>query len=203
MTADTGRRRPYAPRMDPAARRESLLDAALAVIVADGVHKVSIETVAAAAGVTRPVVYKHFDDSAALLRASLRREEGRALAQLSEALDVGDGGDRGRALAVYDNLLAMFESSPDLWRAVLVLADSATPQFRDRLDAGGELAAGRIEQLLVEHSPGSAALDGAVVARMIVALVKESGKLLLGKPDEYPRARLVAAAEAVLGRFSS
>lgn len=203
MTADTGRRRPYAPRMDPAARRESLLDAALAVIVADGVHKVSIETVAAAAGVTRPVVYKHFDDSAALLRASLRREEGRALAQLSEALDVGDGGDRGRALAVYDNLLSMFESSPDLWRAVLVLADSATPQFRDRLDAGGELAAGRIEQLLVEHSPGSAALDGAVVARMIVALVKESGKLLLGKPDEYPRARLVAAAEAVLGRFSS
>src|SRR5690242_13726806 len=57
--AARGRRR-YAPRMAPEQRREQLLDAALSVILEQGYSGVSIEAIARAAGVTRPVIYDHF-----------------------------------------------------------------------------------------------------------------------------------------------
>src|SRR5437868_3304831 len=75
-------RRPYAPRMPPAQRREHLVDAALKVILQHGYGRVSIEGVARAAGVTRPVVYDHFPNLARLLHALVEREERYSLEQL-------------------------------------------------------------------------------------------------------------------------
>src|SRR5579871_5522882 len=75
-------RRQYAPRMPPAQRREQLIDAALEVILEHGYRGVSIEAVARAAGVTRPVVYDHFPDLARLLHALVEREERYSLEQL-------------------------------------------------------------------------------------------------------------------------
>src|SRR5690348_9070331 len=66
--------RPYPQRMSPTERREQLLDAALTIIVRDGIHKVSIDTVAREADITRPAVYARFKDTNELLRASLDRE---------------------------------------------------------------------------------------------------------------------------------
>src|SRR5437763_16952840 len=75
-------RRPYAPRMPPEQRREQLLDAALSVIVEQGYGGVSIEAIARAAGVTRPVVYDHFPNLARLLHAVVEREEQYSLGEL-------------------------------------------------------------------------------------------------------------------------
>ena len=77
------RNRPYAPRLLPEERREQLLDIVLDLIDTEGVAAVSMDAVARRAGVTRPVVYRHFTDANAMLRASLDREERRALAQVS------------------------------------------------------------------------------------------------------------------------
>ncbi|ADG77222.1 Transcriptional regulator, TetR family OS=Tsukamurella paurometabola (strain ATCC 8368 / DSM/ CCUG 35730 / CIP 100753 / JCM 10117 / KCTC 9821 / NBRC 16120/ NCIMB 702349 / NCTC 13040) OX=521096 GN=Tpau_0584 PE=4 SV=1 [Tsukamurella paurometabola] len=197
-------RRPYAPRMTPADRREQLLDAVLRVVVERGVHKVSIESVAEAAGVTRPVVYKHFDDSAALLRASLAREEGRALAQCYAA------GARAKeqvvepdfVVALYANLLEMFEASPDLWSAILQLVDSATPEFRRTVERGRDQAAAMVADVVTANTDtGVGGGDPELYARMIVALVIESGRLLLARPDVFPRERLVLGAREMLARL--
>jgi AcrR family transcriptional regulator len=75
-------RRRYAPRMPPEQRREQLIDAALGVILEQGYSGVSMEAVAKAAGVTRPVVYDHFPNLARLLHALVEREERYALEQL-------------------------------------------------------------------------------------------------------------------------
>ena len=84
------------PRMTAEARREQLLDAAKAVVADHGFHGVSIEAVARGAGITRPIVYRHFDDLAALLDALVERETLRALVQLREVLPADvDGPDRG------------------------------------------------------------------------------------------------------------
>src|ERR1700742_4142080 len=85
MTTGTGKR-PYAPRLPPAERREQLLDAALSVIDEGGYDAVSMEAIARAAGVTKPVVYDLFANLGELLRALLQREESRALAQLEEVM---------------------------------------------------------------------------------------------------------------------
>jgi len=79
-------RRRYAPRLPPAERREQLLDGALLVILEQGYSGVSIEAIARAIGVTRPVVYDHFPNLARLLQALIEREERDALAQLAQVL---------------------------------------------------------------------------------------------------------------------
>src|SRR2546421_3530452 len=90
--ADKPRRR-YAPRMPPAQRREHLVDAALGVILRRGYGGVSIEAIARAAGVTRPVVYDHFPNLARLLHTLVEREERYSLEQL-EGVVPEDPGDR-------------------------------------------------------------------------------------------------------------
>ena len=80
------RNRPSAARMTPDQRREQLLDIVLEIIATDGVGAVSIDRVARSVGVSRPVVYGVFADTDDMLRASLDREEQRALAQLAPAL---------------------------------------------------------------------------------------------------------------------
>src|SRR5437763_15861925 len=86
-------RRRYAPRMPPEQRREQLVDAALEVILAQGYAGVSVEAVARAAGVTRPVVYDHFPNLGQLLRALVEREEHCSVAGL-DAVVARDRGHR-------------------------------------------------------------------------------------------------------------
>ena len=67
---------PTAPasRASASDRREALLDVAAAIVVSDGASAVSMETVAEQAGVSRPLVYKHFANREELLTAVYRRE---------------------------------------------------------------------------------------------------------------------------------
>jgi AcrR family transcriptional regulator len=61
-------------RLQSPARRDALLDAAVALVRAKGVQVVSMEAVAERAGVSRPLVYKHFANRGELLAAAYRRE---------------------------------------------------------------------------------------------------------------------------------
>jgi len=56
------------PRLPAAQRRRQLLDVALAVFSDGGYHGTSMDDVAAAAGVTKPVLYQHFGSKRALAR---------------------------------------------------------------------------------------------------------------------------------------
>ena len=49
-----------AARLPAARRRRQLIDVALEVFAANGFHRTSMEDVADAAGVTKPVLYQHF-----------------------------------------------------------------------------------------------------------------------------------------------
>ncbi|HKE76067.1 MAG TPA: helix-turn-helix domain-containing protein [Acidimicrobiales bacterium] len=65
---------PLAPRLGRAERRERLLDAAAAIVAGGSVDALSMEAVAERAGVSRPLVYKHFANRDELLGAVYRRE---------------------------------------------------------------------------------------------------------------------------------
>src|SRR3954463_9134460 len=99
-------------RMTAEQRREQLLDATKAIMLEDGFHAVSIEAVARAAGITRPIVYGHFDDLGGLLKALVERESRRALSQLPDTYD-----DLLGALTAYLNAV---RTDPDTWRLALV-----------------------------------------------------------------------------------
>jgi AcrR family transcriptional regulator len=86
-------------RLARADRRDALLDAALALVAEGDSDSVSMEAVAERAGVSRPLVYKHFANRNELLGAVYQREAAMLHAELSAAVAAADGvADRFRAL---------------------------------------------------------------------------------------------------------
>ena len=107
--------------MSAGERREQLLDATKALVAEAGFHAVSIEAVARRAGITRPIVYRHFDDLTTLLEALVERETVRALGQLREFVPRELGGDpREGLMAALGGYLRAVESDPVTWRLMLV-----------------------------------------------------------------------------------
>ena len=70
-TSATSNRPARLPRSE---RREQLLDVAAGLILDKGIEAVTMEGVAAAAGVSKGLGYAYFDNSSALLRVLLERE---------------------------------------------------------------------------------------------------------------------------------
>lgn len=79
-------------RLPADARREQILDVALEVMARSGYHGTSMNDIAEAAGVTKPVLYQHFDSKRDLYLALLDEVGGRMLAEIGRATsDAPDG----------------------------------------------------------------------------------------------------------------
>jgi AcrR family transcriptional regulator len=180
------------PRMSAEARREHLLDAAKALVADEGFHGVSIEAVARRAGITRPIVYRHFSDLAGLLDALVERETLRALMQLREVLprDVTD------LIAAFDGYLGAVRSDPVTWRLVLVPPEGAPALLRERIAAG---RAAVVAQLAAAVGPRAGSPDPELTARALSAMADEAARLLLADAERYPPERLVPHARWLLG----
>src|SRR3954451_2036498 len=107
-------------RLSAGERREQVLDAAKSIAADRGFHAVSIEAVARAAGITRPIVYAHFGDLQGLLEALVERESARALAQLAAVLpsDLENGDARDALVPALRGYLEVVASDPDTWRLI-------------------------------------------------------------------------------------
>jgi AcrR family transcriptional regulator len=75
-----------AARLPRSERREHLLDVAAELVVARGPEAVTMEGVAAAAGVSKGLGYAYFANSSTLLRALLEREVGKLQERVAAAL---------------------------------------------------------------------------------------------------------------------
>jgi AcrR family transcriptional regulator len=75
-----------APLLEPASRRELLLQKAIRLFGAKGVHATSMEDIGAAAGVTGPSLYTHFAGKEDILAAALDRATQALWLDLGEAL---------------------------------------------------------------------------------------------------------------------
>jgi AcrR family transcriptional regulator len=92
-----------APRLTADARREQIIDVAIAEFGRSGYFSTSMNDIAEAAGVTKPVLYQHFDSKAELYRALLDEVGTRMLEQIAKATSgATDGRDRTeRGFAAY------------------------------------------------------------------------------------------------------
>lgn len=73
-------------RLPAAERRDQILDVALGVFATNGYHDTSMNDVAEAAGVTKPVLYHHFDSKRELYRALLDLAGDRLLSSIRDAV---------------------------------------------------------------------------------------------------------------------
>src|SRR4030081_3886138 len=90
-TAQSSPPRERAAHLGPGRRRPLVLDAAFELFLEHGYDGTSMEAVARAAGVSKPVVYDCFASKEELFTALLRREETRVLGQIAAALPRGAG----------------------------------------------------------------------------------------------------------------
>jgi AcrR family transcriptional regulator len=79
------------PRLPAAQRRQQLLDVALVVFGRDGFHHTSMNDLAEAAGVTKPVLYQHFGSKRELYLEVLREVGGRLLDAVGKAIAAAPG----------------------------------------------------------------------------------------------------------------
>jgi AcrR family transcriptional regulator len=77
--------RPHATRLPAARRRQQLLDVALEVFGEHGFHPASMNDMAEAAGVTKPVLYQHFRSKRDLYREVLTNVGGQLLEEITKA----------------------------------------------------------------------------------------------------------------------
>ena len=106
------------------ARREELLAAADLVVQRDGAGA-SMAAIAAEAGITKPILYRHFGDKRGLYAALAARHTDRLLAVLTVALS-GGGTPKDRVRRTVDAYLSVLEDEPQVYR-FLVQSEEAAP----------------------------------------------------------------------------
>jgi AcrR family transcriptional regulator len=145
-------RRQRAIRMPAQQRREQLLDVTKRIVAEYGFHEVSIERVAREAGISRPIVYGHFEDLGGLLEALVEREGARALAQLAQVLpaDLGRREPLRQLLAALRGYLEAVRSDPATWRLVLMPPEGAPPILHEQIGRG---RAAVVAQLMAASPP--------------------------------------------------
>jgi AcrR family transcriptional regulator len=154
-----------------AARRRQLVDATLAAVGKHGAG-VGMEEIAAEAGTSKTVVYRHFADRAELHVAVCNRVAAQLLPKLREAIE-SNSSPRAMVAAAIETYLAFLEADPELYRFVV------HPQNVDRPTAGdpvsslsdlvGEQAAAAVSVALQQagHDPAAAAPWGHGVVGLV------------------------------------
>ncbi|HLH13196.1 MAG TPA: TetR/AcrR family transcriptional regulator [Solirubrobacteraceae bacterium] len=191
--------------MTAAARREQLLDVTIELVAKHGFHAISVQSVAARAKISRPIVYEHFGDLDGLLKAAVAREMSRALAQVS-ATELGDLSQGDPAELMLESLrkyLSAVSENPSTWKLVLMPPEGA-PKILRRSIVRGRAAV--LERLMKAVSPGSMpgheSPDPEMTARMLSTIADEYARLLLLEPARFPAERLLAHARWLLSNLS-
>jgi AcrR family transcriptional regulator len=184
---------------DRAARREALLDAADRIVRRDG-PAASMATIATEAGITKPILYRHFGDKNGLYAALADRYTGRLMAQLQTALE-GGGSRRARVERTVDAYLAAIEEEPQVYRFLVHSGEAAAAQSSIRSFTGtlsALLATGMGRELGVPA-------DGARAqawAHGVVGMVQAAGDWWLDT-RRCSRAELVRElAELLFGQYA-
>jgi AcrR family transcriptional regulator len=189
--------------MAPAERREQLIDAALTVILDQGYGGVSIEAVARAAGVTRPVVYDHFPNLGRLLQALVEREERYSLEQLEQVVPV-DPRDRDPTEVLAGGVgrfLLAVASRPATWRLILLPTVGTPAIVRQHVETNRARILDRIQRLVrwaMERPELPDNLDVELTARAIRDLGEEAGRMVLTDPKRYPPERYEQFVQTVM-----
>jgi AcrR family transcriptional regulator len=188
--------------MRAADRRQQLLDTTLDLVVERGFHAVTIEAVAQAAGVTRPIVYKQFTDLPGLVRALVDREEDRAITQLARAIPNAPGERDPDELLVdgLESYLEAVQEAPKTWRLILLPPEGVPAIFHERTNRTRRNVLRQLEKLVEWgiRRRGGPDIDSELFARLLMEMAEDSARLLLTQPEKFTIDRIVAFARTLM-----
>jgi AcrR family transcriptional regulator len=136
---------------------------------------VSVAEIAAAAGITKPVLYRHFEDRSDLQRAVGREAAAMLMARIAPALQIA--GDPQQVIhGVVDAFLGGIEDEPELWRFVVHHPIERTPGAEIVDDAREEIARLLTALLAGRLEAAGRATDGTQAwAQGLVGMVQSAG----------------------------
>lgn len=187
-------------RLTAEERRAGILDAALAVFSARGYHPSSIDDIAREAGISKALIYEHFDSKQGLYADLLERNAGELFERLAVAIEsVEVEAGAARLATGLDAFFAFVEERPDAWR--ILFRDAADPETAAVLDRILEQVTGLVAALIAQD-PGARAIDRddseraiRLLAQMLVGSVQSVANWWADHL-EIPREQIV---ETVMG----
>ena len=214
ITESKAPRRKRAAHLGPERRRPFVLDAAYELFLDNGFEGTSMDAVAAAAGVSKPVVYACFGSKDELFTAMLDREEERIMVETTEALATTGGAEdpEGTLIRGFQVFLEAASKSPDIYRVIFLGQGGGNAVVADRITRGIELqvsVASEIAKHWVERYSDLAGADAEAGAELlgqtIVGLAQVGARTLLREESAWtPEAlgeklgRMVWAARAAI-----
>ncbi|MCW5251127.1 MULTISPECIES: TetR family transcriptional regulator [unclassified Streptomyces] len=192
-------------------RRRELLEAADRVVLRDG-PRASMNAIAAEAGITKPILYRHFGDKSGLYAALAQRHTDALLDSLRAALDA-PADRRSRVEATLDTYLAAIEARPQVYRFLMHPADGATgpgDQGEQGFDVGRHLAPllrrmgeelGKVVEERLDLGPDTA-LRARVWGHGIVGMMHAAGDWWLGERPCSREVLVRSLADLLWGRLA-
>lgn len=186
--------RKRAAHLGPRRRRPLILDAAYRVFIERGFDGASMDAIAAAAGVSKPVIYDCFSSKDELFTAMLDREEARIMAETRAALETtGDRSDpEGTLIRGYTAFLRAVADSPEIYRIVFVGVGAGNEAVADRIRRGIEAQARAAAQIARVWVDRYTELEGEeadrvaeLLGHMIVGLAQVGARALLAEPGRW------------------
>ncbi|MCU1389412.1 MAG: putative TetR family transcriptional regulator [Ilumatobacteraceae bacterium] len=168
-------------RLSASARREQLLDVALQVFARQGYHGASMNDVAEAAGVTKPVVYQHFDSKRELYLALLDEVGARLLTAIAKATAGATDGKHQTELG----FTAYFRWVADDHDAFLLLFGSGARRDEEFNDAVRKVTAQVAEAIKPLIAADIDAEHQRTLAHALVGLAEGVSRRLVDNGDQF------------------
>lgn len=167
-----------------------MLDAALRVFLQHGYRGTSMQAIAEAAGVTKPVVYECFRNKDKLLLNLLDREEERLLRGITAALPREPSFADLEALvaSALSAFLTAASEAPDAWRVVFEFQHGTGSVIADRVRDARAMLLGRLHELVRAYMDSADIRDAQrktpVVAELLAGVAESCARMLV--VQNYP-----------------
>ena len=166
---------PTRRRLTAEERRAGILDAALAVFSARGYHASSIDDIAREAGISKALIYEHFDSKQRLYGDLLEQNAHELFERLAASLAGVESG-AARLASGLDAFFSFVEERRDAWR--ILFRDVSDPETSAALDRIVEQVT-VVVAALIAQDPGARSQGGdesepgiRVLAQMLVGAVQ-------------------------------
>lgn len=176
-------------RLPWAERRDQMLDHAERLFVEQGYAAVSMEDIARAAGVSRPIVYKHFTSKEGAYLACVRRAHADYLGALFAGTDLSAPPAAQLRYGI-ESYLALLEEQPGRWHLIFRNAAVLPAAYEDELTEIRELAVAMLYEQVKLTAPAAPEPDREAFANAIGGMAEGLALWWRTRPD-IPRPQVV------------
>jgi len=170
-----------AMRMPAAERREQLLAVALDAFATHGFHQTSMNDVAEAAGITKPVLYQHFDSKRELYVAVIE-EAGRRMIEAIAYQALADVDERERTRLGFSAFFRWVADDHDAFRVLFASGSRRDPEFNEIVRSFTAQIADLIEPLITADIDAD---HRRTLAYAIVGMTEGVSRRLIESGDDF------------------